>query len=110
MVKHLVAGSVRNTVLNHAGLASQLKHELRQDFKGRLRTINNVPPLIYKPAGSSAPDMVSAYNEWSAGCRRNKAAADNLALHAMVHFPSALIPLNGTPQQIDRAEKPAVRL
>lgn len=105
MVKHLVAGSVRNTVLNHAGLASQLKHELRQDFKGRLRTINNVPPLIYKPAGSSAQDMVSAYNEWSAGCRRNKAAADNLALHAMVHFPSALIPLNGTPQQIARAEK-----
>lgn len=105
VVQHLVAGSVRNAVLNRSGLASQLKHELRQDFKGRLRTINNVPPLIYKPAGSSAQDMVSSYDEWSAGCRRNKAAADNLALHAMVHFPSALIPLNGTPEQIAKAEQ-----
>lgn len=105
MVKHLVAGSVRNAVLDRAGLASQLKHELRQDFKGRLRMINNTPPLIYKPTGSSAPDMVSAYDEWSAGCRRNKAAVDNLALHAMVHFPSQLIPLNGTPEQIAKAER-----
>nr|WP_298797875.1 hypothetical protein [uncultured Acetobacter sp.] len=105
MVKHLVAGSVRNAVLNRNGLACQLKHELRQDFKGRLRTINNAPPLIYKPAGSSAPDMVSAYDEWSAGCRRNKAAADKLALHAMVHFPSQLIPLNGTPEQIAKTEQ-----
>lgn len=105
VVKHLVAGSVRNAVLDRAGLAGQLKHELRQDFKGRLRMINNTPPLIYKPTGSSAPDMVSAYDEWSAGCRRNKAAVDNLALHAMVHFPSQLIPLNGTPEQIAKAER-----
>jgi hypothetical protein len=104
MVKHLVAGSVRNAVLDRAALQSQHKHEQRQDFKGRLRTINDTPPLIYK-AGSSAPDMVSAYDEWSAGCRRNKAAADNLALHAMVHFPSDLIPLDGTPAEIARAEK-----
>ena len=104
MVKSLVAGSVRNAVLTRTALSSQAKHELREDFKGRLRAVNDTPPLIYK-AGSSAPDMVAAYDEWSAGCRRNKAAADNLALHAMVHFPSQLIPLNGTPEQIAKAER-----
>lgn len=104
MVKHLVAGSVRNAVLTRTGLASQARHEAREDFRGRLRQVNDTPPLVYK-AGSSAPDLVSAYDEWSAGCRRNAAAKDNLALHAMVHFPAALIPLNGTPEQIARAEQ-----
>lgn len=105
MVKSLVAGSVRNAVLTRTALSSQAKHELREDFKGQLRSVNDTPPLIYKPTGSSAPDMVTAYDEWSAGCRRNKAAADNLALHAMVHFPAELIPLDGTPDQIAKAER-----
>jgi hypothetical protein len=104
MVKRLVAGSVRNAVLTRTALSSQAKHELREDFKGRLRSVNDTPPLIYK-AGSSAPDMVAAYDEWSAGCRRNAAAKDNLALHALVHFPTELIPLDGTPDQIAKAER-----
>jgi len=104
------AGSVRIASLKIGDLRKMQNHEKRLDVSGRNRHVRNVAPLVYSDgqidiAPPSDEDgamwgstLVHDYERHVAGARRNK-AADAVALHAFVQFPTG-IPINSVTEKL----------
>lgn len=75
---------VNNLKLSGAGqktLQSMERHGKRQDKTSRMRSIRDVPPLVY-----GTLNLREAYEKHAEGCRINKAAKTPV-LHALIKFP-----------------------
>lgn len=57
------SGAIRNNHLNAGGMGAMVVHENREDLKGSMRVVRDVPPLVFSPYSDSTPkqDIKSSY-------------------------------------------------